>query len=1200
MELGEFELKIADILTELPLGICCSRENWEELADKHQFHSGNNAFYQCIGYTPEEFAERGNNISRILVTDDRKRLERKMNLAASNPGRAYSDVFEVLRMDGTTSHIQWNAKCVVDERGHRYLISSYMSVEEFLKDQILLTDKLNREKQERRRLNDLIYEMPVGVAVLKGGNEIYLDAANSEFLRAKGYSMTELLDIKRPFTEYIYGADVDFFEDAIENCRDRKTTEELELRIITKSGKLRWEMMLCRLYYYRDAVPYYILTSWDIDGRKQLEDELHLMGEQYRMLEEVTDEFPFEYDVLQRRFRVPLKYHTNGKIPDTDKEYMDFEEMLADIYDEDQPVFAEEVSLASRQEMAGSVDYRLNIAENGKKPEYAWYRTVYRSIMGGNGQIIRIIGRSYDISSDREIQERLSKEMQLDPLTRLLNKVASKVAVSDFLDRKPEGNHILFLIDVDNFKQINDTFGHTVGDTVLCDIAQIIREQFSTADVVGRIGGDEFLVFMKNTSAREAEENAESLCREARKQLIGDDAVVNVTLSVGLAVYMEDGTDYETLFEMADRAMYRAKRGGKNSFSFAQKGEPNSVDVSRKEKRTENGYLRSREADKDFLNFAFSLLSHARDVNGSLNVLLEQIGKKFELDAVSVFEYSESKAEMTLTNYWSSYGPVYDRNVLPRTIPEFEEAAPGEFVVIKEEELKGEIRKFLDNWAMGKGRINHIAGIKFEFSGNRIGSMYIGARSEGAGFGQTEKSTLCELSRVVAVFVSLRNKIRDDQKEIQHLQSRDKLTGLYNLDAFRKRADELLREAARASGEHTDKNAPVYALVHVDINNFSYVNENFGQEVGDSILQEFADIIADNPNIVKACRMYSDYFIILALGSSREEIYDSIVEGNEKFEAQQRRKYPASTMRLSAGICFLGDGGESFDAVLEGANLARKQAKEQKNCGTVIYREEMRLKRNDELQITGRFYGAIQKGEFEVFLQPKFLLGEQKIYGAEALARWRLPSGELLPPARFIGPLENMGYIVDLDFYILEQLLRVMKRWKESGRELFTISTNFSRRNFENGGMDFVERLKRTMQRYEIEPQYIEIEVTESVIVEKLTSLKECLACLEEMGYRIAIDDFGTGYSSLSVLMEIPADVVKIDKSFTDRIDLSGQQEFVSHMGQFIRAAKEEVIFEGIESDKQRQFLIECGFSYGQGFLFDKPLPVEEFERKYI
>lgn len=1055
------------------------------------------------------------------------------------------------------------------------------------------------EKPEFMKKNDIIYEMPVGVAVARGGHELYLEVVNKEFLRAEGYSMEELMQSGRPYADYIYPEDVGAFEDAIENCREKKNTEVLELRLLTKDGKVRWELVQCRLYYYRDAVPYYILTSWDIDARKSLEAELRLMDEQYRRLEEVTDEFPFEYDVALERFRVPQKYHVNGKIPDTGKKYMSFAEMLADIHKEDREAYEKTLRGACRWESTGSIDYRLNVAPAGKEPAYAWYRTIYRSIPGSRGNIIRIIGRSYDVSADRRIQEQLSEEMRLDPLTRIFNKVAAGEEVDRFLAGRPAGTHVLFLIDIDNFKRINDTFGHTVGDTVISDIAQIIKTQFEKTDIVARVGGDEFLAFMKDTTLEQAKERAKALCRESAKRLIGDDAIVNITLSIGLAVYGEDGEDYETLFARADRAMYHTKGNGKNNFSFARKGEKGEGDRKRRQKMVETGQARSQEADKDFLNFAFSLLSHARDINGSLNVLIEQIGKRYGLDVVSVFEYLEDRQEMVLMNYWSNQGPVYEKNVLPRTIEAFERAKPGEFVAVEEKDIRRKGMIFHENWNSAREPIRHLAGIKFDFSGNRTGCLYIGVHQREGGFSPLEEITFCELSRVVGVFVALRNKLSDDQKAIQQLQDQDMLTGLYNLEAFRKRMREWLKQEGALKGKQEEANC-IYALVHVDVNNFSYVNENFGQEVGDHILQELAELIQKEEHVVEACRMYSDYFVELVKGSSEEEIYQKVLKENSEFEVQQKQKYPASTMRLSAGICFVKDDKESFETILEGANLARKQAKEQKSSGAVVYQEDMRAKRDDEIHITGRFYGAMQKGELEVFLQPKFLLKEQKIYGAEALARWRLESGEVISPVRFIPPLENMGYVVDLDFHILEQLLRAMRRWKESGRQLFTISTNFSRRNFENGGEDFIRRLQETMERYQIEPEYIEIEVTESVIVENLDSLKKCLGRLEELGYRIAIDDFGTGYSSLSVLLEIPADVIKIDKRFTDRINLAEQREFVSHMGQFIRSAKEEVIFEGIEEDEQRQFLIDCGFKYGQGYLFDGPLPIEEFERKYV
>ena len=1051
--------------------------------------------------------------------------------------------------------------------------------------------QINTIDMERGQRKDLIGEMPVGIAVVRGGNELYIEMVNREFLHAEGYDREELTG-NTPFVEYLYRDDTGVLEDAIEVCRELRTTEEIELRIRTKSGGVCWELMRCRLYYYRDAVPYYILVSWNIDKRKNLEEELRLMEEQYSMLEEVTDEFPLEYDVAQRRFRVPRKYRGNGQPGTAGRRYMGYEEMLADICEEDRAAYARVLEAASRDVRTGSIDYRMNVAAAGEEPVYVWYRTIYRSIVGDNGQIIRIIGRSYDVSSDRRIQEELSEEAKRDPLTRLYNKVAASGEVERILKSEPEKQHVLFLIDIDNFKRINDTFGHTVGDTVITDIAGVMQSRFQETDVTARVGGDEFLALMRDATPEEAKARAAALGREARKKLIGDDAIVEVTLSIGMAVYGEDGRDYETLFAMADRAMYATKREGKDHYSFAGKKQQEGAERERRRDRIEYAPESGQKVDKEFLNFAFSLLSHAKDINGSLNVLIEQIGKKYGLGFAMVFEYREEQQEMVLMNYWNRDGSRVEQQVFPQSVTVFREAEIGRFVSAPTEDILTEVPQLGAEKYHGTS-IKNCGNVKFEFSGNRSGCLCVGS-SSAEGFSKEEAGMLSELARVVAVFVSLRSRQSDDQAEIRHLQNQDMLTELYNLDTFRR----LIRKKLKSGGLAQDENM-VYALVNLDVNNFAYVNENYGQEAGDSILQELAALIRSESHVVEACRMYSDYFIELVRGTDKKNILGLVEREDQMFGEQLKIRYPAGAMQLSAGICFIDDGEETFEKILEGANLARKLAKEQ-NAGAVVYRDDMRKKRDEGIRITGRFYAALQRGEFEVYLQPKFLLREERVYGAEALARWRLESGEILSPARFIPALENIGYIVDLDFYILEQLLRAMRRWRDSGRELFTISTNFSRRNFENGGDDFIERLQNTLQRYGIDPCYIEIEVTESVIVEKLDSLKACLTRLGKLGYRIAIDDFGTGYSSLSVLLEIPANVVKIDKSFTDKIHQNGQSAFVYQMGQFIQSAKEEVIFEGIEEEQQRTFLMECGFNYGQGYYFDRPLPMEEFEKKYI
>ena len=593
---------------------------------------------------------------------------------------------------------------------------------------------------------------------------------------------------------------------------------------------------------------------------------------------------------------------------------------------------------------------------------------------------------------------------------------------------------------------------------------------------------------------------------------------------------------------------------------------------------------------RDSLNTAFSLLSHARDINGSLNVLLEQIGRKYQMNMVSVFEYAPDGKNMLLTNCWSDMGQIYEKNILPITWPKLMKAEVGEFVQTTPKWQEKRKKEWLE-WSGNAIPIQSIAAVKFEYSNGKTGCIDVGSVEQGKQWRTEEIGTICELSRVVAVFVTLREKMQEDQQAIHKLKNRDRLTGLYNMEAFRIKLVQLL-EAEENPQENT------YALTMVDVNNFSYVNENFGAEMGDSILKEFSRLL-ERKKVMAACRMYSDYFLVLSRGKSQQEIRRRVKEGNEEFEAKLQERYPAGGMKLSAGICFLS-GKSSFETILESANLARKYAKEHNITSGVVYIEKMRQTRDEQVLIATRFHAAIQRGEFEMFLQPKFRLKENTIYGAEALARWHFGEDGYLQPNRFVPALELMGYIKDLDFFILEQLLKYMTKWKKSGKSLFTISTNFSRKHFENGGEAFLQRMHETMDKYDIDPSYIEVEVTESVMTEKLEDLKHCMIELAQMGFRIAIDDFGTGYSSLSVLYEIPANVVKIDKSFTDKVMVDNKGEFVSQMGKFIRAAKEEIVVEGIETEEQRQFLESHGFEYGQGYLFDRPIPADEFERKYL
>jgi EAL domain-containing protein (putative c-di-GMP-specific phosphodiesterase class I) len=205
-----------------------------------------------------------------------------------------------------------------------------------------------------------------------------------------------------------------------------------------------------------------------------------------------------------------------------------------------------------------------------------------------------------------------------------------------------------------------------------------------------------------------------------------------------------------------------------------------------------------------------------------------------------------------------------------------------------------------------------------------------------------------------------------------------------------------------------------------------------------------------------------------------------------------------------------------------------------------------------------------------------------------------------MQPNAFLEPLEHIGYVMELDFYIFEEVLKTMTRWQSENRKQIVVSTNFSGLHFENDVDHFCERIKRLVSSYSISPTLIEIEVTESVMVHNMQNLKLGMQRLHAMGFRLAIDDFGTGYSSLSVLMEIPADVIKMDKSFLEHGIEGKRRELIIEIGKLIRIAGKEAIFEGIETEEQEKLLIECGFQNGQGYLCNRPIMISEFEKLYF
>jgi diguanylate cyclase (GGDEF)-like protein len=431
----------------------------------------------------------------------------------------------------------------------------------------------------------------------------------------------------------------------------------------------------------------------------------------------------------------------------------------------------------------------------------------------------------------------------------------------------------------------------------------------------------------------------------------------------------------------------------------------------------------------------------------------------------------------------------------------------------------------------------------------------------------------------------------ESEAEIRHMQRRDQLTGLYNYEAFTERVGEILSQPEPGL---------VYVLEYLDINNFGYVNDNYGYRVGDNALKIFASDARSQSYYRLGCRLYSDFFIFLLADESMEALQQKLEVQHRRFANMQNHQYPSSSMGISSGVFVIENEHFDMELALENAILAWKASKTDRRQAVVLFTPDLRKKRMDEQQVIGEFFEALYRNEFQMYLQPKFVLGKRTVYGAEALARWKKPDGKVLAPAAFLEPLESIGYVTELDFYIFEQLLKTMSRWKHQNRPQIIVSTNFSGRHFNQDGQEFLNRLFHIVSKYDVSPENIEIEITEGVLVKNASVLKYCLNKLRERGFRVAIDDFGTGYSSLSVLTDIPSDVIKMDRSFISEGLTGVRKKLIAELGKLIGIVEKDIIFEGIETEEQEQLLMNCGFSHGQGYLCNRPIQTSEFENLYL
>jgi diguanylate cyclase (GGDEF)-like protein/PAS domain S-box-containing protein len=444
----------------------------------------------------------------------------------------------------------------------------------------------------------------------------------------------------------------------------------------------------------------------------------------------------------------------------------------------------------------------------------------------------------------------------------------------------------------------------------------------------------------------------------------------------------------------------------------------------------------------------------------------------------------------------------------------------------------------------------------------------------------------------VGIFADISEKKRSEER-IQRLAHYDAVTGLPNRVLFQERLERACIQAQRLRAG--------FAVMFIDLDRFKAINDSLGHAVGDELLAVVGQrLLRSVRSEDTVSRRGGDEFTVILQGLSD---HDSAVR-SAAFVAEKMLHQLTQPMTLvghetfvtaSIGVSLFPQDAADIGELIKNADAAMYHAKKQGRNNYQFYSADMNARAKQRLSLETRLRNAVEREELRVFYQPQVDLLTGEIVGAEALVRWQHPELGLLSPTHFMPLAEETGLVLSIGDWVLDQACRQYRAWEQAGHGIGKVSVNISPRQFNQGML--VQRIDGVMGCYDIPYGALELEILESTYIDNSNSKTLMSVCeLSEMGVCLAIDDFGTGYSSLSYLKRFPVQVLKIDQSFTrDMVSDANSAAIVKAILSMAQNLELNVIAEGIETEAQLHFLQDHGCRQGQGFLFARPVPAEQF-----
>lgn len=848
----------------------------------------------------------------------------------------------------------------------------------------------------------------------------------------------------------------------------------------------------------------------------------------------------FEYLVDEDTLVV---YNNKFHIEKTIAGYMDYIDNKSKIHPEDR----EKIKQIYKEAKEATVEIR----EFGEDGDIKHSVLEFTKIVDEDGKLT-LIGSTRDITEQRKQEKELKERARKDSLTGLYNQVYGKKCINKYLNRKkPFDSCGMIVLDVDCFKLVNDNYGHLFGDKVLARLAMLLKEVFRDNDsILMRAGGDEFVIFVKDILNIELVRKNVELMQKIRDFQFGKTGCT-ITCSAGCCYLPENvsGYTYDQLFENADIALYKAKERGKNCYVYCDSLQHFSSMIAEQEKQEE--MLEARYFQNDIVATAFEIFEKTNNFEVAIHLLLKVIGVRLELDRITIVQTDIKDREIYSDYQWNREG-------IPKVLETVRHFDKEDFLTV-----------FNDFDENGVLVLQHDHMERYSESSTKI-------------LIQGEAKT------IVCVAMYCEGRYTGAITRMEH----DTLTGLISFGRFHEEVERII-----LANKTSD-----YMMIYTDFENFKYFNYKYGYTLGDQVLKDFCSFIigkTEEKHNLYFTRVVSDQFLMFRTASHEKDEYQGIIEEtekiNEEFMLRQKEKFPKSNVVLRTGIYYVTPECRSTSYAIDAANYVRQKVKGGEKGSVRFYDDEMQKQRELENEIVNDMKEAMEQKQFKVYFQPKYSIKSHEITGAEALVRWERDNGTVLSPNAFIPVYENNGKIIDLDFYVFETVVEFIAENLKAGREQVPISINAS--SLHASDPQTINTYINILKKYNVDPTMVEIELTETAVVSEYESVRKLFDSFQLHGIKTAMDDFGSGYSVLNTIVDIPVDVIKIDRGFiTSCLETDRGIYFLKHLIDMIRNLGYQIICEGVETDEQIEILRQIGCDEIQGYWYSKPLSMEDYK----